>query len=61
MTKRTAENWKREKKASEFNKNAKGYSYLSDDDIPMVEFHVNDHSFLHSVTNAMGYGLIGGT
>ena len=45
VTKETAENWKREKKSSDFNDNAKGYSYLSDDNIEMVEFHVDDHAF----------------
>ncbi len=26
----------------------------------MVEFHVDNHSFLHSIANEMGYGLMGG-
>jgi hypothetical protein len=60
VTKETAEKWKREKKSSEFNNSAKGYSYLSDNNIEMVEFHVDDHSFLHDVANEMGYGLMGG-
>jgi hypothetical protein len=49
VTKNTSENWKNEKTPEEFNKNAKGYSYLSDDNIQMVEFHVDNHTFLHSV------------
>ena len=60
MTRETAENWRREKKPSEFNDNATGYSYLSDDNIQMVEFHVDDHSFRHNVANKMWYGLMGG-
>ena len=60
MTKETAEEWRREKQPSEFNKNANGYSYLSEDNVEMVEFHVDDHSFLHDVAHEMGHGLMGG-
>ncbi len=51
---------KRDKKPTEFNKNAKGYAYLSDDNIQMVEFRIDDHNFLHNIANEMGYGLMGG-
>ena len=54
LTKETAENWKREKGPSEFNKYAKGHAYLSDDDIQMVEFHIYNYNFLYNVANEMG-------
>ena len=61
VTKETAERWRREKtKPSEFNVYAKGYSYLSEDNIEMVEFHVDNQDFLHDVANEMGYGAMGG-
>ena len=60
VTKETVERWRREKKPSEFNDNAKGYSYRSADGIEMVEFHVDDHDFLHDLAEEMGYGLMGG-
>jgi hypothetical protein len=61
VTKETAEGWRREKtKPSQFNLNAKGNAYLSEDNIEMVEFHVDDHDFLHDVANEMGYGAMGG-
>ncbi len=60
MTKETVEQWKHERLPSNLNANAKGYSYLSDDGIEMVEFHVDDHDFLHDVAKEMGYGLMGG-
>ena len=39
---------------------AKGFSYRDDNDVEMVEFHVDDHDFLHDVANEMGHGLMGG-
>jgi hypothetical protein len=44
---------------AEFKKNPKGYSYLSDNNVQMVELYVDNHSFLHSVANEMGHGLMG--
>ncbi|KAI2496104.1 hypothetical protein MHU86_18381 [Fragilaria crotonensis] len=60
VTKETVERWKHERLPSNMNANAKGYSYLSDDGIEMVEFHVDDHDFLHDVAKEMGCGLMGG-
>ena len=58
MTKETAERWKHERVPSNLNAIANGYSYLSDDGIQMVEFHVDDHDFLHDVAKDMGYGVM---
>ena len=60
VTKETVERWKHERLPLNLNANAKGYSYLSDDGIQMVEFHVDDHDFLHDVAKDMGYGVMGG-
>jgi hypothetical protein len=41
-----------------FNLNANpngGYTYLSEDGSDMVEFHVDDHDFLHDIAKEMGY------
>ena len=60
VQKKTAENCKREKTHEEFIENAEGYHHLSNDNIQMVEFHVDNHIFLHSVAKEMRYGLMGG-
>jgi len=60
VTKETVEGWRREKKKSEFNENAKGYTYRSENGVEMIEFHVDDHDFLHGLAIEMGYGLYGG-
>ena len=62
VTKATGEHWKHTRLPLNLNANAKGYSYLSDDDIEMVEFYVDDHDlFLHDVAKEMGYCLMVGT
>ena len=60
VTKETVEGWKRERKAFDLNANANGYTYLSEDGIEMVEFHVDDHDFLHDIAKEMGYSSMGG-
>jgi hypothetical protein len=60
VTKETVEQWKHKRLPSNFNAVANRNSYLSDDGIEMVEFHVNDHDFLYNVAKEMGCGLMGG-
>jgi hypothetical protein len=58
LTKQAAEQYKVEKKILDDDNH--GYQYLSEEGFPMVEFHVDDHEFLHDVAEEMGFGLFGG-
>ena len=60
MTKETVEQWKHKRLPSNLNAVANRNSYLSDDGIEMVEFHVDDLEFLHDVAKEMGCSLMGG-
>ena len=61
VTKEKVEKWRGEKTVPfQFNDKAKGYSYLSPDGVEMVEYHVDDHDFLHEVADEMGFGIMGG-
>jgi hypothetical protein len=58
LTQQAAEQYKVEKKILDDGNH--GYQYMSEEGVPMVEFHVDDHEFLHDVAEEMGFGLFGG-
>jgi hypothetical protein len=62
VTKETVERWKLEKRIpNDESTAARGYAYRdqsSEED--MMEFHVDDFDFLHSVADEMGFGAVGG-
>ncbi len=60
MTRETVERWKHERVPSNLNAIANRYSYISDDGIEMVGFHVDDLDFLHNVAKEMGCSMMGG-
>ncbi|KAI2499926.1 hypothetical protein MHU86_14547 [Fragilaria crotonensis] len=60
VTKRTVKEWKLEKRIAN-NLASQGYAYQDPNTgDEMVEFHVDDYEFLHSVANEMGFGAFGG-
>jgi hypothetical protein len=58
VTAELVEEWKRDKKIVG---NNHGYSYITDDNVNMVEFHVDDFEFLQEHATTIGYGSYGGT
>ena len=58
MTKKTVEKWKSEERIPE-DDNC-GYTYLSPENVEMIELHVDDYNFLHDVAEGMGFGQFGG-
>ncbi|KAI2509854.1 hypothetical protein MHU86_4565 [Fragilaria crotonensis] len=56
----TVEKWKSEKRISD-DVGGQGYSYQEQPSgKEMIEFHVDDFDFLHSVAEEMGFGMFGG-
>jgi hypothetical protein len=53
------EEWRREKKISDDN-TVRGHAYVSQDNVSMVEFHVDDVDFLHEYATTIGFGAFGG-
>ena len=59
MTKEMVEKkWKSEKRIPEDDTHR--YTYLSAENVEMVELHVDDYDFLHDLAEGMGFGQLGG-
>jgi hypothetical protein len=61
VSKETVERWKSDNRIPNDGTTAhQGYTYRDPAGIEMVEFHVDDYDFLHSLADEMGFGLLGG-
>ncbi len=61
MTKQIVKKWKLENRIATEWAGSKGYAYQdSNTGKEMVEFHVDDYKFLHSVADEMGFCAFGG-
>jgi hypothetical protein len=58
VTKEAVEKWKAEKRIPE--DDTRGYHYHSEDNVDLVEFHVDDYDLLYDVADEFGFGTFGG-